>query len=134
APQDYAGGAPRADVVQVAGATNGQSAISNQGSVTWARAEAPAITVAGDASLQLPNRGSYAATVTDPAAPAGGAITILWSQVSGPATAIFDTPSQASTHAAFPAPGSYVIQITATDSLGSSSLQIPVRVDPPVTT
>ncbi|HLK66747.1 MAG TPA: malectin domain-containing carbohydrate-binding protein [Bryobacteraceae bacterium] len=122
-----------ADFVQAAATVNGQTAISNQGMLTWESAQAPQITVTGDAVLQLPNRGSYTATVTDPAAPAGGTITVNWTQVSGPGTVLFDTPTQTTVHAAYPAPGSYVLQITATDSLGSNFVQVPVTVQPPVT-
>ena len=57
-----------------------------------------------------------------------------WTEVSGPGTVSFDAQTLPVTDALFPAPGSYVLQITATDSLGATSLQIPVTVNPPVTT
>src|SRR5262249_34140752 len=84
--------------------------------------------------LTLPNTGTYTATVTDPVAPLGGAITVAWTPVSGPGTVIFDAATQLTTHALFPAPGNYVLRITATDAVGSNSLTIGVTVNPPVTT
>jgi hypothetical protein len=85
--------------------------------------------------LQIPTLGVYTATVTDPVAPAGGQITVLWTKVSGPGTVTFFPPSQPATVAVFTAPGVYYIQITATDTLGSSSVTLgPITVQPPVNT
>ena len=96
--------------------------------------QAPQITVNGDQLLTLPNPGLYTATVTDPAAPAGGAIAVNWTEVSGPGTVTFEYPTQLVTHAIFTAPGNYVLRITASDPLGSNSLPIGVTVNPAVVT
>jgi len=128
----YTGGTAGTDLIQATGTINGQAAVSNHASVTWVSAQAPQISVTGDATVTLPATGSYTATVTDPTGGSGGAISVNWTQVSGPGTVIFDAPQQALTHVLYPAPGSYVLQITATDSLGSNYLQVPVTVNPPV--
>jgi hypothetical protein len=52
-----------------------------------------------DQNVTLPGAGLYSAMVTDPVAPAGGAITIAWTKVSGPGDVTFDHPGQAVTHA-----------------------------------
>ncbi len=90
----------------------------------------PSITVVGDSSLTLPNPGVYQATVTDPDAAAGGAISVSWSEVSGPGTASFSAATASSTGVTFSAPGAYVLQITATDLLGSNTLHLGVTVNP----
>ena len=43
---------------------------------------------------------------------------LTWSQVEGPGPASFDAPSEASTGVAFPAPGRYVLRLTADDGVG----------------
>jgi RHS repeat-associated protein len=126
----YAGSVVGADVVQATATLNGLGLISNQSPVTWISANAPYITVSGDTVLQLPNPGHYTATITNH----GTGLTIAWTKVSGPGNVTFDTPTQVSTAALFDAPGSYVLQIAATDSAGSNSLTVPVTVQPPVTT
>ena len=75
---------------------------------------------------------SPAATVTDPVTPAGGTITVQWTQLRGPATVTFATPQQAVTSVTFPVPGVYMLQATATDSLGVQTLPVgPITVEPP---
>ena len=130
----YAGAVVGADVAQVTASVNGQGAISNQAALSWIATNAPSISVTGTSTLQLPNAGNYVATVTDPSGGGGGAITVAWTSVSGPGTVSFDAPTQTTTQALFSAPGNYVLQITATDQLGSNALQIPVTVQPPVNT
>jgi hypothetical protein len=131
----YTGGNSGVDFVQVAATVTGQAAYSNQLAITWIGALVPQISVVGDKLLQLPNPGLYTATVTDPVALAGGAITVQWTQLSGPGTVTFEHPTQPTTHATYTAPGTYMLQIAATDALGSNSLPAgPITVQPPVNT
>ena len=123
------------DVLQASALVNGLPLVSGQLTTTWSGAQAPDISVIGDKLLQLPNPGLYTATVTDPAAPAGGPITVQWTQLSGPGTVTFFPPSQPATVAIFTAPGTYYLQIAATDALGSNSLSVgPITVQAPVNT
>jgi hypothetical protein len=52
-------------------------------------------------------------SVQDDGVPA--AATVSWSKVSGPGTVTFDDPTKASAKATFSAPGTYVLQLAATD-------------------
>ena len=128
----YSGTVAGADLIQASATTGGQSLYSNQAAETWSGSvsQAPTITVVGDSSLTLPSPGVYQATVTDPDAPAGGTISVSWSEVSGPGTATFSAPTALSTASVFSEPGGYVLQVTATDLLGSQSLQLNVTVNP----
>ena len=45
---------------------------------------------------------------------------VSWSQVDGPALAVFGTPGMAGTTASFPVPGSYRLRATASDGVNSS--------------
>ncbi len=128
----YSGTTAGADLIQASATTGGQSLYSNQAAETWSNStsQPPSITVVGDSTLTLPNPGVYQATVADPDAPNGGAISVAWSEVSGPGTATFSAPTALATGATFSAPGGYVLQVTATDLLGSQSLQLNITVNP----
>src|SRR5262249_43376901 len=81
--------------------------------------------------FHLPNPGHYTAAVTHQ----GTGLTIAWSKLSGPGNVTFDQPTQASVAAVFDAPGTYVLQVTATDSLGSNTATLDnIVVQPPVNT
>jgi hypothetical protein len=65
-----------------------------------------------------------------------GAITLTWSQISGPGTVTFGTPGQATSSATFPAIGTYVLRLTANDSQLQASDELTVvvqRATQPVT-
>jgi regulation of enolase protein 1 (concanavalin A-like superfamily) len=66
------------------------------------------------------------ATVADDGAPAP--VTVQWSQVAGPGTATFESPTNAATAVTFDAPGNYVLRITATDTQFTVSDQVTVVV------
>jgi RHS repeat-associated protein len=61
-----------------------------------------------------------------------GMLTYQWAQVSGPGTAAFATPTALTTSATFSAPGTYVVSLTASDSLltGSASTTVTVTAPP----
>jgi len=79
--------------------------------------KAPLISFAGTpSSITLPtDTATLKATVTDDGKPAGGTLTLRWSQRSGPAPVTFASPDQAITQATFPVAGSYSVQLTAND-------------------
>jgi len=81
-------------------------------------------------SVTLPNTLQLNGTVTDSNLPAGSLPNITWSQVSGPSTVPFTTPQQAETTASFSQAGNYVVELSASDSTTSGSLQFPITVNP----
>ena len=81
-------------------------------------------------TVTLPNTLQLNGTVTDSNLPAGSLPTIAWSQVSGPGAVTFTTPQQAVTSASFSQAGNYVVELSASDSTTSGSLQFPVAVSP----
>lgn len=62
-----------------------------------------------------------------------GTPAVSWSQISGPAPAVFANPTAADTSATFPATGVYVLQSSVTDASGTAADQITVAVDAPLT-
>ena len=56
------------------------------------------------------------------------ALTTTWTQVSGPATAIFGDPAAVNTTAVFPAIGDYVVRLSGSDGHNTSSALVRVKV------
>ena len=76
----------------------------------------PTVAAGPDQALLLPTvQASLAGTVSDDGQPAPGTITTTWSQTSGPDVALFDDASLIDTIVRFPAPGIYVLRLTADD-------------------
>jgi RHS repeat-associated protein len=85
------------------------------------------VSVSGLVEVALPNTLQLTGSVSDNV---GITPTVQWSQVSGPGTATFATPQQDVTTIAFSDPGTYVLQLSATDTGVTGSAQFTVKVDP----
>ena len=70
-----------------------------------------------------------AGKISDDGLPLGAAITTQWSQVSGPLPVTFSTPASSSTQVGFPAAGTYVLQLAASDSQLTGSATISITVN-----
>ncbi len=93
--------------------------------------DAPAITITSPvenaACLNVGSSLVIQATAT--AIPAqAGSLTVQWTRFSGPGTVTFGTPALASTTATFSAPGDYILRLTASDGLLTSTKDLTVRV------
>jgi RHS repeat-associated protein len=77
---------------------------------------APQVAVSGDALVNFPAAASLTATALDDGLPTNST-TYEWSQVSGPGTVTFSDTAGLATSASFSAPGVYVVQFSASDSL-----------------
>ena len=71
---------------------------------------------------------TFTNTVTDDGQPASAPLTSLWSQVSGPQLAQFADPTNPQTTATFPAPGGYVLKLTASDTQLTTIAEVDVSV------
>ena len=90
---------------------------------------APTVSVGSDVTITLPADGTLSAIISDDGLP-GPAMSTLWSQVSGPGTATFANPNIANTTVSFDIAGSYVLRLTASDSILSTSDDIIYTVLP----
>jgi RHS repeat-associated protein len=72
-----------------------------------------------------------AGTAADDGLPAGVPLALKWTQVSGPAAVSFAAAGSAATTAAFHAPGTYVLRLTADDSEFSDADEMTVTVAAP---
>jgi RHS repeat-associated protein len=100
---------------------------------TWIKAavnQAPVVSAGPNQAITLPtNRVTLLGSATDDGLP-NNTLAISWTQVSGPASAIFSSPNTAVTDAFFSVAGTYVLQITANDSQLNSSATTTVTVNP----
>jgi hypothetical protein len=93
---------------------------------------APLVNAGPDIALTLPtNTAVLAGTVTDDGKPnPPGALSFSWARVSGPSEVTLSTPNSVTTSAVFPVAGTYVLRLTANDSVLSGSDDVSVVVNP----
>jgi len=88
------------------------------------------IGISGYTTVTMPNALTLTGTVTDSS---GLTPSVTWTEVSGPGTVTFANPSQASTNITFSQIGTYVLELTATDSVNTGFAQFTVTALQPVT-
>ncbi len=86
---------------------------------------APIVNAGADQSITLPSGAALSGTATDPE---GKPLIIAWTKVSGPGTVTFSLVSALATQATFSSDGSYVLKLTASDGVKSSSDELTVTV------
>jgi hypothetical protein len=75
----------------------------------------------------IPNALTLAGTISDDTQPSPPAVCMAaWSKVSGPGTVTFGNSSSASTTATFSTAGTYVLQLTASDSVLTATSNVTV--------
>ncbi len=90
----------------------------------------PVVSAGPDQAISLPAAAFLDGTVSDDGNPDDpGAVTIEWSQVSGPEGVTFGTPNAEDTTANFPTVGTYVLRLTASDGLFTRSDDVTVSVN-----
>lgn len=108
-----------------------QSATTTTGTGTGSGTGASlSVSISAPNTVILPSTLPLSGSATDTALPAGNTISLAWSEVSGPGSVAFSAPQQGATTASFSEPGSYQLQLTATDVNGTASAQVTVSVNP----
>jgi hypothetical protein len=87
----------------------------------------PLVDAGADATVMMPNGVMLAGAVSDDNLP-NGTCTAAWSMVSGPGTVAFANPAAASTTATFSTAGTYMLQLTASDSVLTGTSNVTVTV------
>ena len=113
-------------------ASDGELTGSDDAQVTVEAGNLPPVVSAGpDRTLQQPaSLLTLLGSASDDGQPAGSSLSVLWSQVSGPAPVLFTPATAAVTQAAFSASGTYVLRLTATDSAATRTDDVTVVVVP----
>jgi RHS repeat-associated protein len=89
----------------------------------------PVVSAGPDQTITLPvNTVTLNGSVTDDGKPKGAALTIQWTQLSGPAPVTFSNPSQPVTQATFVLGGTYVLQLSANDTQFTTTAKVTVTV------
>ncbi len=96
----------------------------------------PVVSAGSNQTITLPAAATLSGTATDDGLPnPPAALTLTWSRFSGPGTVNFGNASAASTTATFTVSGTYVLRLSASDSLATTNSDITVTVNPgPATT
>ncbi len=88
--------------------------------------QAPVVSAGIDQTITLPSKAVLIGTATDDGLPAPAGLTYQW---TGPAGVVFASPEAVSTTAAFTSPGSYILTLTVSDGLLTSSDAMAVQVN-----
>jgi hypothetical protein len=89
---------------------------------------APVVSAGTNQTITLPAGASLSGSVTDDGLPTGSTVTSAWTKFSGPGTVTFSNAGSAVTTATFDQAGSYVLRLTASDSLLSKSADVTITV------
>jgi RHS repeat-associated protein len=95
--------------------------------VVEAANQAPVVDAGPNQSITKPTT-ALDGTVTDDGLPTGSVVTVQWSQLQGPGTAVFGNASAVDTTATFNKDGHYVLQLSASDSATSGSDTVTIDV------
>ena len=91
---------------------------------------APVVNAGADRTITLPASTTLAATATDDGLPSPPAqLSRSWTNVSGPGTVTFSSPTALSTSATFSVAGAYVLRLTVSDSVLTTSDDVTVTVN-----
>jgi hypothetical protein len=120
----------------VLGVTASDGALSASDSVTVTVLpvpnQPPVVDAGPDQSFMFPLGADLDGTVTDDGRPSPpGALTTIWTLVSGPGTVTFQNPGATDTHVDFGAPGSYLLRLSASDGALTTSDLMQIVVQPP---
>jgi RHS repeat-associated protein/uncharacterized repeat protein (TIGR01451 family) len=95
---------------------------------------APSVSAGGNVAITLPvDSVQLNGTASDDGRPVGATLSVRWTQVSGPGAVVFSSPFTAATRATFPAAGTYVLRLTASDSQLERASDVSVVVNPAAT-
>jgi RHS repeat-associated protein len=91
----------------------------------------PPVADAGpDQTIQIPEVTALVGAATDDGLPLGSAISLTWTQLSGPVPATIVNPTAGFTSVLFAVAGAYVFQLEASDSEMTSSDTVTITVNP----
>ncbi len=93
--------------------------------------QAPVVNAGNNQTVTLPAAATLAGSVIDDGLPnPPGITTSAWTVTSGPAPVVFGNLTSPATTATFSTPGTYVLRLTASDSLLTSFSEVTITVNP----
>ncbi|HEY4425929.1 MAG TPA: fibro-slime domain-containing protein, partial [Pyrinomonadaceae bacterium] len=94
------------------------------------RNQPPAVEAGPDQEIELPNSATLSGSVSDDGLPKGASVSVSWSVVSGAGAVTFADANSPTTTAAFSAPGSYILKLSANDTEFTVEDQLTITVFP----
>lgn len=91
--------------------------------------DAPVVNAGEDQVIAYPARATLNGSATDDGLPRGATLLSTWSKVSGPGAVVFADMHNPVTLASFSDPGTYVLQLDATDSAKSASDRVTITLN-----
>ena len=105
--------------------------LSSSSDVTITANAPPVVSASADrTSVVFPAGVSLSGTASDVDGLPNGTLQTTWSSASGPGVVTFSNPTGSNTMATFSTAGTYVLRLTATDSMLSSSSDVTINVNP----
>ena len=95
---------------------------------------APIVNAGTAATITLPAGASLSGSVSDDGLPTGATVTSVWTKSSGPGVVTFASASSPETAATFDQAGTYVLRLTANDTLLTAFSEVTITVNPAVVT
>ena len=95
---------------------------------------APIVNAGTATTITLPAGASLSGSVSDDGLPTGATVTSVWTKSSGPGVVTFANASSPETTATFDQAGTYVLRLTASDTLLTAFSEVTITVNPPVVT
>jgi len=108
------------------------SALTRADDVAVTVNRSPTADAGPDKSVHLPGAVALAGAVTDDALPPGKVIVVAWTKVSGPGAVSFSKPNASATSATFGEVGTYVLRLSANDTMLQAGDEVTVNVLPPL--
>ena len=90
--------------------------------------QVPFVTAGQNQIVTLPDPVLLRGLASDDGLPTNGTLSVLWSQLSGPGDVDFASANQTNTTATFSTPGTYVLRLTASDTILMSAADVTVVV------
>ena len=88
----------------------------------------PIVNAGEDMTVTMPNSVQLKGTVADDSV-GGGQLSVKWEKVSGPGDVFLENPNITETTAVFNKPGTYVLRLTANDTIAEASDEVTIKVN-----
>jgi hypothetical protein len=92
--------------------------------------QAPAVNAGPDQTVTLPSTATLAPTVSDDGLPSS-TLSYAWTQISGPQSAVFGSPTAKNSTVTFPVSGTYILRLSVSDGAASATDDLTITVQDP---
>jgi len=120
---------PGTYVLRLSASASSLSAFSDVTITATTPNQPPTVNAGPNQTVSLSTPATLSGTISDDGLPSPHVLTAIWSVVSGPGTVAFGNVNFPSTTATFSAPGTFILSLTASDGMLSSSATVTITVN-----